>query len=68
MIEDFIYSFLILLGEEGKIKDLTIAKKILQDIIESNEDFNHISLCYESTEWLFPLPNSLKKRNTGKNN
>lgn len=56
-MEDFIHSFLILLGEEGKIQDLTVSKQIIKDIVESNSDFNHISLRYEDMEWLFPLPN-----------
>ena len=57
MLEDFIYSFLTILGEEEKIKDLRIKDEILKDLIESDEDFNHIKLKYEEKEWIFPLPN-----------
>jgi len=57
MIEDFIYAFLTTLAEEEKVYDLTIKDKILDDLIKSDEDFNHVKLKYEETEWLLPLPN-----------
>ncbi len=63
MIEDFIYSFLLLLGEEGKIHDLSVKDKVLNDLINSEEDFNHIKLKYEKYEWLFPLNNHISSIN-----
>jgi hypothetical protein len=56
MIEDFIYSFLIVLAEMQVIENLTVKDKILKDLIESEEDFNHIKLQYGKTEWMFALP------------
>jgi len=61
MIDDFITSFLLVLGEENKIHDLSISGKIISDLVNSNEDFNHICLKFETQEWVLPLPNSLKR-------
>lgn len=38
------------------VENLTIKDKILKDLIESEEDFNHIKLQYDKIEWMFALP------------
>jgi hypothetical protein len=61
MLEDFIFSFLSILAEEEKITDMSIQYKILEDLKESDEDFNHVALQHNEVEWVLPLPNSIKR-------
>jgi len=64
MLDDFIFSFILLLGEEQKIENLQIKDQILKDLINSEEDFNHVKLQFEEYEWIFPLPNQVATNNT----
>lgn len=55
MLEDFIASFLINLAEKGKVKDLSISGRILQDIIDSDKNFNVVELLFEDCKWALTL-------------
>lgn len=62
MIDDFIFAFVTTLGEEGRLENSMISNKILEDIINSDEDFNHVALQYEEIEWILPLPNHCNRK------